>query len=97
MAKILSMENYVRISELKDHVGQSVQLKGWLYQCRSSGKLLFIVLRDGTGLCQCIVEKTAVSAELFDQLEHLGQESSLDNYRNCPSRAAERRRVSNWP
>lgn len=68
---------YVRISELKNHVGQSALLKGWLYQARSSGKLLFLVLRDGTGLCQCIVEKASVRPELFGQLEHLGQESSL--------------------
>jgi len=65
------------ISSLKDHVGQEVSLAGWLYHGRSSGKVLFLVIRDGTGLCQCIVEKGKVSDEVFSQLDHLGQESSL--------------------
>jgi len=71
------MSNKVRIADLKDHVGKIVTLAGWLYNSRSSGKLIFLILRDGTGLCQCIVEKTAISPELFDDLAHLGQESSL--------------------
>jgi len=65
------------ISNLKDHVGQTVTLAGWLYHGRSSGKVLFLVLRDGTGLCQCVVEKGKVPDEVFAQLDHLGQESSL--------------------
>jgi len=69
--------NHVRISQLKDHVGNEVLLKGWVYQNRSSGKLIFIVIRDGSGLCQCVIEKTSFSPELFDQLSRLGQESSL--------------------
>jgi asparaginyl-tRNA synthetase len=65
------------ISELKNNVGQEVTLSGWLYQSRSSGKIQFLIIRDGTGLCQCIVEKGKVSEKLFDELKHLGQESSL--------------------
>ena len=65
------------ISNLKDHVGQEVTLAGWLYHGRSSGKILFLVLRDGTGLCQCVVEKAKVPDDTFAQLDHLGQESSL--------------------
>ncbi|GAI19175.1 unnamed protein product, partial [marine sediment metagenome] len=65
------------ISELKNNVGQEVTLAGWLYQSRSSGKIQFLIIRDGTGLCQCILEKGKVSNELFEQLKHLGQESSL--------------------
>jgi asparaginyl-tRNA synthetase len=65
------------ISELKNSVGQEVTLSGWLYQSRSSGKIQFLIIRDGTGLCQCIVEKGKVSEKLFDELKHLGQESSL--------------------
>ncbi len=65
------------ISQLKNHVEQQVTLAGWLYNSRSSGKLQFLVLRDGTGLCQCIVEKGKIPDELFDVLKHLGQESSL--------------------
>lgn len=69
--------NVVAISELKNHVGQKVTLAGWLYKGRASGKVLFLVMRDGTGLCQCVVEKGKVSDDLFDQLKRLGQESSL--------------------
>ena len=67
----------VYIEQLKDHIGREVILKGWLYRGRSSGKVLFLIIRDGTGLCQCIVEKGKVSDELFEQLKRLGQESSL--------------------
>ncbi|MCK4753183.1 MAG: asparagine--tRNA ligase [Planctomycetes bacterium] len=66
-----------KISELKNNVDQEVTLAGWLYKGRSSGKVQFLIVRDGTGLCQCIVEKGKVSDELFEQLKHLGQESSL--------------------
>lgn len=65
------------ISDLKNNTGKEVTLAGWLYNSRSSGKVQFIILRDGTGLCQCIVEKGKIPDGLFDQLEHLGQESSL--------------------
>jgi len=67
----------VYISQLKDNVGQEVTLYGWLYNSRASGKIQFLIIRDGTGLCQCIVEKGNVTDELFEQLKHLGQESSL--------------------
>jgi asparaginyl-tRNA synthetase len=69
--------NTVYVSELKYHVGQEVTLTGWLYTSRASGKIQFLILRDGTGLCQCIVEKGKVPEELFEQLKRLGQESSL--------------------
>jgi len=67
----------VYIDRLKDHVGEEVTLEGWLYRGRASGKVQFLIVRDGTGLCQCVVEKGKISDELFDQLKHLGQESSL--------------------
>jgi len=71
------MADKVYITELSGHVGQEVTLFGWLYRGRSSGKVLFLIVRDGTGLCQCIVEKGQVSDELFEELKRLGQESSL--------------------
>ncbi len=67
----------VYIDRLKDHVGEEVTLEGWLYRGRASGKVQFLIVRDGTGLCQCVVEKGKIPDELFDQLKHLGQESSL--------------------
>ena len=65
------------ISQLSEHVDSEVTLGGWLYRGRSSGKVLFLVVRDGSGLCQCIVEKGKIDDELFEKLKHLGQESSL--------------------
>jgi asparaginyl-tRNA synthetase len=65
------------ISELKNNVGKEITLAGWLYNSRASGKIQFLIIRDGTGLCQCIVEKGKVSEKLFDGLKHLSQESSL--------------------
>ena len=65
------------ISHLADHVGETVTLSGWLYNKSGKGKLLFVQLRDGTGICQCVVLKNAVGEELFDALDRLGQESSL--------------------
>jgi len=69
--------NRTYISELKNNVGKEVTLCGWLYNHRSSGKIQFLIIRDGTGLCQCVVEKGKVPDELFEKLKHLGQESSL--------------------
>src|SRR5213083_1676667 len=67
----------IYITELSRHVGEEVTLKGWLYNTRSSGKLLFPQLRDGTGIVQCVVAKNAVAAEIWEALKPLGQESSL--------------------
>ena len=65
------------INKLKDHIGEEVTLKGWLYNSRSSGKLVFPQLRDGTGIVQCVVFKGNVSEEVFEQAKSLGQESSI--------------------
>ncbi|MHC4721166.1 MAG: asparagine--tRNA ligase [Planctomycetota bacterium] len=73
----MANEAKVYIAQLKDNVEKLVTLSGWLYRARAGGKVLFLIVRDGTGLCQCIVEKGKVSDELFDELRHLGQESSL--------------------
>jgi asparaginyl-tRNA synthetase len=65
------------INQLSEHIGGEVTLKGWLYNLRSSGKLLFPQLRDGTGIVQCVVFKKAVPEEVWEALKGLGQESSL--------------------
>jgi asparaginyl-tRNA synthetase len=67
----------VLISHLKDHVGRTVVLSGWLYHKRSSGKLHFLEVRDGTGICQAVVFKGNVSSEVFDLADHLAQETSI--------------------
>ncbi len=68
----------VTIDSLAKHVGETVTLQGWLYNSRSSGKLLFLVLRDGTGLCQCVFERKPETEAAFRNAQDLGQESSLE-------------------
>ncbi len=65
----------VSISHLGKHEGESVDLQGWVYGKRSGGKVVFLVVRDGTGLCQCVVE--ASEEEAFKAADALTQESSL--------------------
>jgi len=65
------------IERLGEHVGQTVTLRGWIYNRTSKGKLHFVRLRDGTGIAQCVVFKGGVSEELFEAVGAAGQESSL--------------------
>jgi asparaginyl-tRNA synthetase len=65
------------IASLSQHEGQTITLRGWLYNLRASGKLLFPIFRDGTGTIQGIVPKAAVSEEVFETLKNLTLESSL--------------------
>ncbi|HEX3323092.1 MAG TPA: asparagine--tRNA ligase [Terriglobales bacterium] len=69
--------NPVTISEIGKFDGQSVTIRGWLYNLRESGKLLFPIFRDGSGQIQGVVPKNAVSPETFDALKNLTQESSV--------------------
>ncbi len=65
------------VERLAQHVGKTVCLRGWIYNSSSKGKLHFVQLRDGTGIVQCVVFKNNVPPELFEQLGHSGQETSL--------------------
>jgi asparaginyl-tRNA synthetase len=65
------------IASLSAHEGQTITLRGWLYNLRASGKLLFPIFRDGTGTIQGIVPRAAVSEEIFETLKNLTLESSL--------------------
>jgi len=71
------MNGQVYIEDLERHVDAEVTLKGWLYGKRSSGKLLFLELRDGSGHAQCVVFKPDVPEALFERARHLPQETSL--------------------
>ncbi len=70
--------DFVYISDLKNFVGKEVNLKGWVFNKRSSGKVKFLILRDGTGYLQCVYFKGNVSDEVFDIADKLGQESSIE-------------------
>ena len=65
------------IETIAAHVGERVTVKGWLYASTHKGKLLFLQLRDGTGITQAVAFRPEVGDELFESLAHLGQESSL--------------------
>jgi asparaginyl-tRNA synthetase len=71
------MTKRVKIDQLGGEVGERVTIEGWLYNKRSSGKLHFLELRDGSGICQCVVFKGDVSADIFAKADHLSQETSL--------------------
>lgn len=67
----------VYISDLKDHVGKTVTLNGWVYNHRSSGKIKFLLLRDGTGICQCVYFRGECNEKAFEDFEKLSQESAV--------------------
>ncbi len=71
------MSSRPTIASIAKFVDQEITLKGWLYNIRGSGKIAFPQLRDGTGIIQCVAKKAILGEELFGQLRHLGQESSL--------------------
>jgi asparaginyl-tRNA synthetase len=65
------------IQDIARYDGQSVTLRGWLHNRRSSGKIHFLTVRDGTGFIQCVMSKQAVGEEAFKAADHLAQETSL--------------------
>jgi asparaginyl-tRNA synthetase len=75
--KFQSISSVTTIDTIAQHEGQTVTLRGWLYNHRESGKLLFPIFRDGTGTIQGVVPKTAVSAEVFEAIKGLTLESSV--------------------
>jgi asparaginyl-tRNA synthetase len=67
----------VYIEDISKHEGQEVTLKGWLQTKRSSGKIQFLILRDGTGTIQCVIVANNVAPEVFEQYDKITQESAL--------------------
>jgi asparaginyl-tRNA synthetase len=66
-----------RVGELKDHVGGTVTVRGWVTHVRSSGKVAFAVVRDGTGLMQAVFVKTQVPPEVWERFKELTIETSV--------------------
>ena len=67
----------VTINKLGQFLDQDVELKGWVYNSRSVGKIWFLILRDGTGLLQCVVVDGESDADTFNLEQHLNQEDSV--------------------
>jgi asparaginyl-tRNA synthetase len=72
------MSAVVRIADLRDHVGAEVRLQGWLHNKRSSGKIQFLIVRDGSGFAQVVVARAAVPEASWVAAEQAGQESALE-------------------
>jgi asparaginyl-tRNA synthetase len=70
-------KSHVYIDRIGEHVGETVTIKGWLHNRRSSGKIHFLVVRDGTGFIQVVMGKNDVAPETFAAADHLAQESSV--------------------
>lgn len=71
------MDPWVRVEDIGEHEGKTVELRGWLARIRSSGKLHFVQLRDGSGIIQVVVTKAGIDEELFAKLKKLGTESAI--------------------
>src|SRR5229473_3534963 len=67
----------ITIGDASRHVGETVEIPGWLYNLRKSGKIVFPLLRDGTGLMQCVAVKSALPEPVFETIKELTQESSV--------------------
>ena len=67
----------VSIKKIKNYNGKKVQINGWVYNSRRSGKIGFLSIRDGFGIMQCIIEKSKIGDDKFDIFKSLTQESSI--------------------
>ena len=65
------------IEDLGRFAGQTVELRGWVHNRTSKGKLHFVTLRDGSGFCQCVLKKNQVGDQLFEEIGGASQESSI--------------------
>src|SRR5262245_62625625 len=68
---------HVYIEDIGRHDGEEVTIKVWLHSRRSSGKIYFLIVRDGTGFIQGVMSKAAVGEEMFKAADHLSQETSV--------------------
>ena len=73
----MSSAPFIRIAELSAHTGQPVVVRAWVTHVRSSGKIAFAVLRDGTGICQTVFVKNQLPAEVWERFAHLTTETSV--------------------
>ncbi len=75
------MPPIIRVEEISKYTGQEVTVQGWVYNRTDKGKLVFLLVRDGSGFVQCVAFKGDLPEDVFDQLTRLPQESSVDHHR----------------
>ena len=73
----MTSPTFARIEELKAHAGQTVTVRGWVTHLRSSGKVAFVVMRDGSGSLQCVLVKNQLPPETWARFAELTQETSI--------------------
>src|ERR687892_1130056 len=71
------MSVFSDVKHLRDHVGAIVTVRGWVQTTRAHGKVAFVVMRDGTGIVQCVLVQKQVPPEVWSRFEHLHQETSV--------------------
>jgi len=71
------MAEHISVSKLSNYVGQEVTIKGWVYNRTHKGKLVFLLVRDGSGFVQCVAFKGDLDEDVFDKLTRIPQESSV--------------------
>jgi asparaginyl-tRNA synthetase len=71
------MTSIICVSQISQYIGQEVAIQGWVYNRTDKGKLVFLLVRDGSGFVQCVAFKNDLDPEVFDQLVRIPQESSL--------------------
>lgn len=71
------MAEHISVTQISNYVGQEVTIKGWVYNRTDKGKLVFLLIRDGSGFVQCVAFKGDLEAEVFDKVMRLPQESSV--------------------
>ncbi|MDI6769836.1 MAG: OB-fold nucleic acid binding domain-containing protein, partial [Anaerolineales bacterium] len=71
------MSQIIRVENIAKYTGQEVTIQGWVYNRTDKGKLVFLLVRDGSGFIQCVAFKGELDEALFDRLVRLPQESSV--------------------
>src|SRR5258706_10611128 len=71
------MAEHISVSQISKYVGQEVTIKGWVYNRTDKGKLVFLLVRDGSGFVQCVAFKGDLEPEVFDRVSRLPHESSV--------------------
>jgi aspartyl/asparaginyl-tRNA synthetase len=71
------MAQWVHIKDIAAYEGQQITIKGWLYNRRDKGKLQFLLVRDGSGIVQCVASQRDIPAQAFDNAQRVTQESSI--------------------